>query len=278
MGMLADLHMHSAASDGTDGAGEMARMVAEAGISVFALTDHDTVAGADEVRAPDGVVFIPGIEFSCRMGSGKCHILGYGCNGDSEEFKKILTAGENLRRAKLEARLEFLGGLGVRLPEGEVTRLRSMPSAGKPHISNLMVEYGFAADTGEAMEIIDRCPASSGRLQAEAVIRGILRSGGVPVWAHPLGGEGEMEASRESFDRMLAELMGYGLQGLECFYSKYALERCLELEREAGRNGLCVSGGSDYHGKNKNIAMGTLNADGVDIPADRLTVLGRLMR
>lgn len=278
MGMLADLHMHSAASDGTDGAGEMARMVAEAGISVFSLTDHDTVAGADELRAPDGVVFIPGIEFSCRMSSGKCHILGYGCNRDSEEFKKILTAGENLRRAKLEATLEFLGGLGVRLPEGEVMRLRSMPSAGKPHISNLMVEYGFAADTEEAMEVIDRCPASSGRLQAEAVIRGILRSGGVPVWAHPLGGEGEREASRESFDRMLAELMDYGLQGLECFYSKYPLERCLELEREAARNGLCVSGGSDYHGKNKNIAMGTLNADGVDIPADRLTVLGRLMR
>ena len=278
MGMLADLHMHSAASDGTDGAGEMVRMVAEAGISVFALTDHDTVAGADELRAPDGVVFIPGIEFSCRMGSGKCHILGYGCNRDSEEFKKILTAGEDLRRAKLEARLEFLGGLGVRLPEGEVMRLRSMPSAGKPHISNLMVEYGFAADTEEAMEVIDRCPASSERLQAEAVIQGILRSGGVPVWAHPLGGEGEREASRESFDRMLAELMDYGLQGLECFYSKYPLERCLELEREAGRNGLCVSGGSDYHGKNKNIAMGTLNADGVDIPADRLTVLGRLMR
>lgn len=278
MGMLADLHMHSAASDGTDGAGEMVRMVAEAGISVFALTDHDTVAGADELRAPDGVVFIPGIEFSCRMGSGKCHILGYGCNRDSVEFKKILTAGEDLRRAKLEARLEFLGGLGVRLPEGEVMRLRSMPSAGKPHISNIMVEYGFAADTEEAMEVIDRCPASSERLQAEAVIRGILRSGGVPVWAHPLGGEGEREANRESFDRMLAELMGYGLQGLECFYSKYPLERCLELEREAARNGLCVSGGSDYHGKNKNIAMGTLNADGVDIPADRLTVLGRLMR
>ncbi len=280
MGSRVDLHMHSAASDGTDTAGELVKRAVEAGINIFALTDHDTAAGLDEAEGliPAGAAFIPGIEFSCRTRSGRCHILGYGCDRSSDSFQKILTAGAELRRAKLEARIEFLENLGVKLPEHELAILRSMPSAGKPHIAGLMVKYGFAGDISAAMAVIDRCPASSARLEAEPVVRGILRSGGVPVWAHPLGGEGEPETGEREFEAMLSELIKYGLMDLECFYSKYPLAKCLWLEGKANERGLLVSGGSDYHGKNKNIALGTLNADGVDIPADRLTILGRFMR
>ena len=42
-----DLHIHSTASDGTDSPLCLAEKVKAAGIRVFALTDHDTVTGAE---------------------------------------------------------------------------------------------------------------------------------------------------------------------------------------------------------------------------------------
>ena len=82
-----DLHMHSSASDGVDSIAELLAKVKAAGIECFALTDHDTIAGVlamekllAEQQAGDGnrMQFIRGIEFSCIMALGKCHILGYG--------------------------------------------------------------------------------------------------------------------------------------------------------------------------------------------------------
>src|SRR5437763_894416 len=52
--MRADLHVHSTASDGTDPPAEVMRRAARAALDVVALTDHDTVAGHAEARAPAG--------------------------------------------------------------------------------------------------------------------------------------------------------------------------------------------------------------------------------
>lgn len=69
---------------------------------------------------------------------------------------------------------------------------------------------------------------------------------------------------------------GAPILGLECFYSKYPLADCERLAGIARDRGLLVSGGSDYHGTNKAIAPGTLNADGHVIPPERITLLGTL--
>ncbi|MFD1047224.1 PHP domain-containing protein, partial [Kibdelosporangium lantanae] len=45
--MLIDLHTHSSVSDGTDTPAELIANAAGAGLSVVALTDHDTTAGWD---------------------------------------------------------------------------------------------------------------------------------------------------------------------------------------------------------------------------------------
>ncbi len=268
--------MHSVFSDGTDGPEELVRSVVKAGITVFALTDHDTAAGAEAVRklVPEGVVFIPGVEFSCRASSGKCHILGYGCDADAPEFKRVLALGRALRSRNLESRLTFLREQGILFPEEELARLRAMESAGKPHLGNLMVRYGYAASKDEAIAgVLNRLPFASERVSAEAAVRAILSSGGIPVWAHPFGGEGEPAAGPERFEATLSELVGYGLRGLECFYSRYTAEQSDVLTDRAEKLGLCVSGGSDYHGRNKDIPLGVLNADGAEIDPERITLL-----
>ncbi len=278
----ADLHMHSTASDGTDSPDQLAGRLRDVGIRVFALTDHDTVDGAEQLRAqpPEGIFFIPGIEFSCRMASGKCHILGYGCDFASPAFRAALGEGERLRRAKLETRITFLREeCGVCFPEEELERLRRVPAAGKPHLANLMVKYGYAAGKDEAIRnTLDRCRTGESRIPARTAVGAILESGGLPVWAHPLGGEGESETDRDTFARMLEELLSFGLRGLECYYSRYTMEQCAWLAGQAEKHGMLISGGSDYHGANKTIAAGTLNAAGKKIPAERLTILDVLRK
>ena len=91
-----DLHMHSVYSDGTDTPELLLRNVRAAGLDIFALTDHDTAEGCAAVRAllrPGDPVFIGGVEFSCRDGRGKYHVLGYGFDAYSETYVDMIPAG-----------------------------------------------------------------------------------------------------------------------------------------------------------------------------------------
>ncbi len=275
-----DLHTHSTASDGTDTPLQLIENVKAAGIKVFALTDHDTVAGTETLlkNPPEGVTFIPGIEFSCQMNTGKCHILGYCSHTAHPAFQTALRQGAALREGKLNLRLDFLRNRGITFPAEELDRLLQIPGVGKPHLGNLMVKYGYAASLTEAIrDIISPCPTPSSRIPAKTAVNAILASGGVPVWAHPLGGEGEKEANLEQFGKMLIELMGYGIMGLECWYSRYPAPVCERLAVTAQDHGLLISGGSDYHGTNKNIALGTLNDDHRMVSTEQLTILEKLL-
>lgn len=245
-----DLHMHSTASDGTDIPVQLMELVKSNGICIFALTDHDTISGVEKLRhqTQADTAFIPGIEFSCRTLSGKCHILGYGYAADHPAFKVALEEGASLRHAKLNKRLTFLRERGGRFPDQELQQLDQMPSVGKPHLGNLMVKYGYFNTKEDAIaNVLNRCHTGSSRIPAETAVKAIAAAGGIPVWAHPLGGEGEPEVGEEQFNAMLDELIEYGLMGMECFYSKYPLKRCEQLAEIAQEHNLLVSGGSDYH-------------------------------
>lgn len=277
---IIDLHIHTIASDGTDNPVQLAEKIKFAGISIFAITDHDAITSAEQLKAqaPDGAIFIPGIEFSCRMASGKCHILGYDCNMNHPAFQAVLSQGTDLRKTKLEHRISFLVERGIRFPENELEKLHQLSSVGKPHLGNLMVKYGYAPDKKTAIDqTINLCPTESSRIEAEIAVKAILASGGIPVWAHPLGGEGEKKISSDKFRAMFTELAGFGLMGLECYYSKYSFAHCEELAAFAQDHSLLISGGSDYHGTNKAVALGTLNADGKPVTSERLTILDLLL-
>lgn len=271
-----DLHTHSTASDGTDTPQELVRKAKAAGITALALTDHDTAAGEEAFlgAAPEGMTLIPGIEVSARTASGECHILGLGYRIGHPAFSALLEEAAGLRRAKLETRIEYLRRHGYGLPEDELDALRAMPSAGKPHLGALLVRYGYAADRNSAIrELINPCPTPSDRVDAGVAVSAIRAAGGAAVWAHPMGEEGKRELTGEEFRAMLRELLDAGITGMECWYSKYSTERCRRLEEAAAAHGLLVSGGSDYHGRNKSAALGQLNAGGAEVPAEALTVL-----
>ena len=73
----ADLHIHSNYSDGSDTIPELAEKIKNTGIKIFALTDHDTVAGCKEMEQfiDKSIKFIPSIELTCKANWVKCHIF-----------------------------------------------------------------------------------------------------------------------------------------------------------------------------------------------------------
>ena len=258
-----DLHMHSAVSDGTDSPAEILDRVREAGLSVFALTDHDAVKGCGEIRAllrPGDPGLINGAEFSCQDGHGKYHILGYGFDPDSEAIRGVIVLGHRYRMEKLNARLAFLREeFGFGFPEEEVEALKAMDNPGKPHIGNLMVKLGYAADRSEAITgYINRKSFPDKYVRPEEAIRAILAGGGIPVLAHPAFGSGEELIMGEDMDRRLRHLISFGLQGVEAYYSGFSPRLQLETMVFAEKYHLYVTAGSDYHGKNKLIPLGDI--------------------
>ena len=263
--MRYDLHIHTAASDGSDTPAQLAEKVLAAGLALFSVTDHDTVDGAlaMEPLVPEGVGYIRGVEFSCVSPGGKCHILGYGYDPAHPQFRAALEEGARLRREKLERRLVHLREkFGILLTEGELRWLHSLKSPGKPHLGKLLVERGLAPDRNSAIKTYLSGIPGRDRIDAGTAIDGIRAAGGIAVWAHPLGGEGEKRLTEAQFEELLAVLISDGIQGLECHYSRYSRAESAFLLRHAHDRGLIVTGGSDYHGSNKKgIVLGQLGTE-----------------
>ena len=275
--MKADLHVHSSYSDGSDGIPELVEQLERAGVDIFALTDHDTIAGCVEMQEliPPQIKFIPSVELTCRASDIKCHILGYNCNPKNKTLTDLIEKGKVLRRKKLETRIGYLkDAWNIDLTEEERAWLYSRRSVVKTHLANILVNRGLAGDNVSAMKkYLDGCKTGDTRFTGEEGIAAIMAAGGVPVWAHPLGGEGEEHLSDEEFLPKLEVMKNFGIKGLECYYSRYNFEEINFLVECANKNGLFVTGGSDYHGTNKNIPLLRLNCEGVPVDSDKLTLL-----
>ena len=256
-----DLHLHTTVSDGTDSPEELLEKVREAGLDLFAVTDHDAVKGCGILRGilkPGDPYFLSGAEFSCRDEKGRYHILGYGFDPDAEPVRQLVEQGHRYRMNKVRARLEFIRDeFGFTFPKEEIRRLLSLDNPGKPHIGNLMVRYGYAKTKEDAIRnFLDRLHLKSDYVRPEEAIRGILGGGGIPVLAHPSYGSGNQLIIGTELEERIRRLTGYGLQGVEAYYSGFTGKLTRELLGLAEAFGLYVTAGSDYHGKNKMIEIG----------------------
>ena len=251
-------------------------------LSAFALTDHDTIAGCIEIKKylPKDIKFIAGTELTCLADTVKCHILGYNCNPENETLNQLILKGKQLRRQKLDKRIQYLSDIwNVNLTQDELDWLYSRNSVVKIHIGNILVNRGLADNNIDAMKkYLDGCQTGNTRFDGAEGIQTIEESGGIPVWAHPLGGEGEKHLSPDEFYKKFDIMKSFGIKGLECYYSRYNLDEIKFLVDFASKNNMLISGGSDYHGRNKTVKFGQLNTDNTEIPVENLTILSELIK
>ncbi len=268
-----DLHLHTTASDGSDTPSQLMDKLRDIGITVAAVTDHDTLLGLLALTDEDkrGIKLITGVELSCHANGDDgfdCHILGYGFDPDHESINSAISRGREKRLLKLYKRLEYLKNThGIELTDDEVSELCGYNSVAKPHLARVIMRHGLAHSVGDAIEKYlkgDKFPDD--RIDARMAIDAIKNSGGVAVYAHPLGGEREERLTRDELVRRVDILTRMGISGLECRYSRYCREDSEFLATVALERGLCISGGSDYHGRNKTVRLGALSSDETFIP------------
>ena len=178
--------MHTTVSDGTDTPEEILDRVREAGIRLFAVTDHDAFKACAIIKkriTKDDPQLLTGVEFSCKDELGKYHILGYGFDPQSEAIQRVVATGHAYRMRKVRARLEFLSKeFNISFPQEEMEALLAMDNPGKPHIANLMVRYGFAKEKNQAIkEIINQLHVRSESVRPEETAE--------PVAAEPVAAE-----------------------------------------------------------------------------------------
>ncbi len=264
-----DLHMHSTASDGTDAPERLPRLVRDAGLSGFALTDHDTTEGlAACAKAAKRLKlrFIPGIELSANPEidagrddppRGTMHILGYGVLHDDARLAEIQAWLRDARDQRNPRMVERLNALGVRIDYEEVVEAADGGIVGRPHIAQVMVRKGYVKSVHEAFaRYIGEGQAAftrKDRLSAADAIAAIQGAGGLAVLAHPV----QLRLpDHEALVHVVKRLKDLGLAGIEARHSDHTpaeVERFTEL---ADRYRLLTTGGSDYHGSRKSIALG----------------------
>jgi len=282
--MKIDLHMHSAWSDGTDKIEELLRNVVKNNISIFALTDHDTIGGCVEIREKYGnflkdnkLKFINGIEFSTDDSGKSVHILAYNFDVRNEGMKLLIAKGESLRKERAEIRLEKLKeNFGIELsPNDRKDLFRANPS--KPRIANILIKMGYKGTISEIIKKYLDYKLPAYKLTMEETMSGIKKAGGVAVLAHPLGGTGEKEVPFDEFEERVKKLKACGLDGVGCFYSIYDERQRQEIQKVAKGLSLKLSGGSDYHGKSKDVKLAQTSIDGY-VPQEKdFTILGTIL-
>ena len=256
--MLADLHSHSTASDGTSTPAEVMRRARAAGLDVIALTDHDTVAGHDEARAalPPGLTLVPGMELSCRLDGHSVHLLGYLFDPADPELAAETARIRESRVRRAEAMVERLAGLGVPVTWEQVSALAAGGVVGRPHLARAMVEAGAIESPEQAFgpDWIGeggRAYVPRYALDPARAIALVRDAGGVTVVAHPRARGWEVP------DHVIAGLAAAGLAGIEVWHPDQDRGQRMLLQDLAARLNLVASGGSDDHGELTGYRLGS---------------------
>lgn len=240
--------MHSTFSDGVLPPERLVEKAASCGVTVMAITDHDTFAGADSLQGRHTAIpVMSGIELSLRDMS-QLHLLGYGTTR-AEGLRAAVDDLARQRVTRAEKILERLRGLGMPLDADAVSGSCG-GTLGRPHIARAMVAAGYAATVQEAFEryLEDGRPAyiPGERLSMREALSLMRESGFVPVLAHPA----LLHKDDIALRALLHQWKDQGLMGVEVYHPSMAGKGYGRLERLARSLGLLVTGGSDFHQEN----------------------------
>lgn len=250
--MRADLHTHSSASDGQHSPGQLVHLAAAQGIPVLALTDHDTLDGIPEALTAGsdcGIRVLPGVELSAKE-YRNFHILAYGFQVHSENALSQLCGWMKQGRDERKFRiLDFLREKGLELSLEEVEEFAGGGVIGRPHFARALIRRGYADSVQEVfdhwLDTPEYARIKRPKPDARTCIETIRASGGKAVLAHPY----QLRMDSSALTDLTAQLAGYGLEGLECYYPKHSPEQTAFYLELARRYDLHPTGGSDFHGK-----------------------------
>lgn len=238
----------------------MVAAAAAAGLDVIALTDHDSTDGWDEASnaaANSGVALVPGMEISCRTEQGiSVHLLSYLHDPTHEGLLEEITKARDARLTRAERMVTLLSEDYPLTWDDVIHHVAPGATLGRPHIADALVAAGVVADRSEAFTSIltshSRYFVQHYAPEPALAVELVCAAGGVPVFAHPVASSRGRVVGEQTY----RDMIDAGLAGVEVDHRDNSDEGRKFLRGLAARNGLLMTGSSDYHGEGKPNRLG----------------------
>jgi len=249
--MKADLHCHSTVSDGTLAPEVLAARAKANGVELWALTDHDELAGqrrAREAALALGLAYLGGVEISVTFLDTTVHIVGLGVDTDDEQLLQGLAATRGGREARAREMAEELAKVGIDgAYEGALRYVGNPELISRTHFARHLVESGVCSDTQDVFRrfLVEGRPGYVPHRWARLAdaVTWIGGAGGVAVIAHPA----RYKFTPTEEYALFSEFKGHGGRAVEVTTGSHT---SAEAERYAGTArefDLLASCGSDFH-------------------------------
>ncbi|MBV8375106.1 MAG: PHP domain-containing protein [Candidatus Eremiobacteraeota bacterium] len=230
-------------SDGTLSPQRLVDFMSEREVEVFCISDHDTLAAYGSFQAPARSRYVTGIEINTTWRENEVHILGYNVPLQPSPIDDLLEFNQVQRRLRAETMVFQLRNAGYRIDLQDVLRESDGSlSVGRPHVAKALVRLGMTQSVDTAFRDVLRRgkPGYVPQIYTtpQQAIETITVAGGIPVLAHP----GRL---RDRF--LIDELAKHGLRGLEVFYPLHDADDVAIFRETAGRYGLVMTAGMDFH-------------------------------
>jgi predicted metal-dependent phosphoesterase TrpH len=187
------------------------------------------------------------------------HILGYFIDYKSKRLDERLGELKNSRFERACKMINKLKNLGINIDIEEVQKMARGNLIGRPHIARAMMNKGYVLSIKEAFEkyISKGQPAYVPRykfLPQEAIAL-IKEVGGISVLAHP----GLIKNTNK-----LNSILTMGIEGVEVLYPENSQDQITKYTEFCINNNLLITGGSDFHGFEREKSRNKLGCCGVD--------------
>jgi predicted metal-dependent phosphoesterase TrpH len=253
--MMVDLHTHTTASDGSLSPEQLVEKADSMGLFAVGITDHDTIDGVEAaIKAGDGrkIEVVAGVELGVDYEVRETHILGYFSHTNYNRIRGYFEWILEKRHERNKKLIENLNRKGFEVTLEEMYEKADGGTPGRPHLAKCLIEKGYASDVNEVFDkiLLHRdIYVPREKTRPESAIGEIVKNKGIAVLAHPV------YMDREGmFEKTLPLFVEMGLGGIEAFHTDHGDSDSAKYLKAASQYGLIVTGGSDFHGANKDNA------------------------
>ena len=263
--MNADLHCHSAFSDGTLEPEALAARAKANGVELWALTDHDEIGG--QLRARNaalaiGLPYLTGVEISVTFADITVHMVGLGFDADNAALAAGLAATSGGRKKRAMEMSDELAKVGIHgAYEGALSYTGNPDLIARTHFARFLVASKICGDTQEVFRkfLVEGKPGFVPHRWASLgnAVHWITDAGGIAVIAHPA--RYRFTANEEY--ALFTEFIAHGGRAVEVVTGSHSSTDAVRYTETAIEFGLLASRGSDFHSPTESrIDLGALPA------------------
>ena len=242
-----DFHVHTNFSDGLLNPKDVVKRASKNGVSILAITDHDTIDGISEAIEESklhNIKIIPGIELSTNYNGESIHVLGY-FKDDSYKEKEFVEFLDKIKNRRIHRAKEMIQKLkdvfNIEIKFEDVIKYGENVVA-RPHIAKAIIDAGYPYTQDYIFDnfIGKGKPAyiETTKITVKEGVDLLHKYNALVFLAHPI----------LINNSNISDFLKFNFDGIEGVYFLNSKTQEKELLDFASKNNLLVSAGSDCHG------------------------------